>query len=107
MYKKVHEVVKKLCTFSGAAKHSEVLAGVACCWTQNQSEQHGKPVQLPVVLWQYQFTTGSNNNWWLTEATGMYTNGCNMLSGSNFALFLDNGGCCGSAWGQNEELEML
>ena len=30
VYKKVIEGVKKLCTFSGAAKHSQVLAGVAC-----------------------------------------------------------------------------
>ena len=37
----------------------------------------------------------------------MDTNGCNMLSDSNLALFFDNGGCCGSAWGQHEELESL
>ena len=53
------------------------------------------------------FTTGPNDSLWLTEATGMDTNGCNMLNDSNFALFWTVGGGCGSAWGQNEELEIL
>ena len=52
-------------------------------------------------------TVGPNDNLWLTEATGMDTNGCDMPNDSNFALVLDNKGCCGSAWGQNEELEIL
>ena len=52
-------------------------------------------------------TVGPNDNLWLTEATGMDTNGCDMPTDSNFALVLDNRGCCGSAWGQNEELEIL
>ena len=50
---------------------------------------------------------GPNNNFWLTEATGMDANGCDMPSDGNFALFVDNGGCCGSAWGQNAELEIF
>ena len=53
------------------------------------------------------FTAGSNDTVCLTEATGMDTNGCDMLNDSKFALFLDNGGCCGSAWEENEELEIL
>jgi hypothetical protein len=53
------------------------------------------------------FTLGPNNNLWLTEATGMDTNGCDMLNDSKFAFFLDNWGCRGSAWGQNQELEIL
>ena len=52
-------------------------------------------------------TVGPNDNLWLTEATGMDTNGCDMPNDSNFALVLDNRGCCGSAWGQNEEFEIL
>ena len=53
------------------------------------------------------FTLGPNNNLWLTEATGMDKNGCDMLNDSKFAFFLDNWGCRGSAWGQNQELEIL
>ena len=49
------------------------------------------------------FSAVSNNNVWLTESSGMNTNICDMLYDSNFALYLDNGGCCGSAWGHNEE----
>ena len=30
-----------------------------------------------------------------------------LLNDSSSVLFGDNGGCCGSAWGQHEELEML
>ena len=52
-------------------------------------------------------TGGPNNNSWLIEATGMDENGCDMLNDGNFTHFLDNGGCCGSTWGQNEELEIL
>ena len=52
-------------------------------------------------------TVGPNDNLWLTEATGMDTNGCDMPTDSNVALILDNRGCRGSAWGQNEELEIL
>ena len=50
---------------------------------------------------------GPNDNWWLTEATGMDTNGYDMSNDSNFALFLDSRGLCRSAWEQNEELEIL
>ena len=52
-------------------------------------------------------TAGPNDNLWLTKTTEMDTNGCGMPNDSNFALFLDNRGRRGSAWGQNEELEML
>ena len=52
-------------------------------------------------------TAGPNDNVWLPEATGMDTNGCDMPNDSNFALSLDNSGCCGSAWEKNEELEIL
>ena len=30
---------------------------------------------------------GPNDNLWLTEATGMDTNGCDMTNDSNFAIF--------------------
>ena len=52
-------------------------------------------------------TAGPNDNLWLTKATRMDKRGCDMPYGSNFTLFLDSGGCCGSAWEQNEDLEML
>ena len=45
-------------------------------------------------------TVGPNNHLLLTEATSLDTNGCGMPNNSNFALFLDNGGCCGSACGK-------
>ena len=51
-------------------------------------------------------TVGPNNNLWLTEATGMNTNGSDVLNGDDFAPFLDNEGCCWSTLGQNEELEI-
>ena len=41
----------------------------------------------------------------LTEATGMDTNGLDMLNDGNLTLFLGNGGRCGTTWGPNEELE--
>ena len=50
---------------------------------------------------------GSNDNLWLTEATGMDTNDYDMSNDSSFALFLGGRGCRGSAWGQHEELEIL
>ena len=52
------------------------------------------------------FTAGPNNNLLLTEATEMDTHGCEMLNDSTFARFY-NGGCRGSAWGPNEEFEIL
>ena len=52
-------------------------------------------------------TVGPNDSLWLTEATETDTNGCDMPNDSIFALVLDNRGCCGSAWEQNEELEIL
>ena len=52
-------------------------------------------------------TTGPNDNLWLTEASEMDMNGCDMLADSNFALFWDNGGYCGFAREQSEELESL
>ena len=52
-------------------------------------------------------TVGPNDNLWLTEATGMDMNGCDMPNDSNFALFLENRGCCGSTWRKNQELEIL
>ena len=45
-------------------------------------------------------TTGPNNNVWLPEATGMDTNGSDVLNGDNFALFLGNGGVVGPPWGK-------
>ena len=44
---------------------------------------------------------GPNDNLWLTKANGMDKSGCDMPNGSNFALFLDSGGCCGSPWERN------
>ena len=41
------------------------------------------------------------------EATGMDGNSFDMLNDGNLTLFLGNGGCCGSTWGPNEELEIL
>ena len=52
-------------------------------------------------------TAGPNNNLGLTEATGMDPNGFVVLNNGNFAVFFDYGGCCGSTWGQHEELEIL
>ena len=43
-------------------------------------------------------TAGPNNNLWSTEATGIDINGCYMLCDSTVALFLGNGGCCGSTY---------
>ena len=37
---------------------------------------------------------GPNGNLWLTEATGMDTNGCDMSNDSNFALLLGSRGLC-------------
>ena len=51
-------------------------------------------------------TAGRNSNLWLTEATGMDTNGSDVLNDDDFAPFLDSGGCCWSTLGQNEELEI-
>ena len=51
---------------------------------------------------------GPINNLWLTYATEMDTNGCDMPNNdSSSALCLGNKGCCGSAWGQNKELKIL
>ena len=52
-------------------------------------------------------TASPKNNLQLTEATGIDASGFDMLDDSNSALFLDDGGCCGSTWGQNEELEIF
>ena len=52
-------------------------------------------------------TAGPNDNLWLPEATGMDTNGCDMPNDSIFSLFWGNRGCCRSAWGQNEEVEIF
>ena len=41
------------------------------------------------------FTACPNDNLWLTKATRMDTNGCNMLNDSNFALFWTMGGVVG------------
>ena len=38
-------------------------------------------------------TAGPNENLWLTKATGMDTNGCDVPNGSHFDLFLGNRGC--------------
>ena len=43
-------------------------------------------------------TAGPKNNVQLTEATGIDASGFDMLNDGNSALFLDNGGCCGSTW---------
>ena len=50
------------------------------------------------IMW----TAGPNNSFWLTEATGMDANSCDMLNGANFALFLNNRGCYGSTWGKTK-----
>ena len=52
-------------------------------------------------------TVGPNDNLWLTEATGIDANGCDMLNAGNFSHIWTIGGCCGSTCGQNEELEIL
>ena len=75
---------------------------------------HKTIVNITVNLYSYlkfcgniMFTLSPNNNLWLIEATGMDTNGCDMLNVSKLAIVLDNRGCRGSAWGQNQELEIL
>ena len=45
-------------------------------------------------------TVGPNDKLWLTEVTGMDENGFDMLNDGDFTLFLGNGGCCESTWGQ-------
>ena len=40
-------------------------------------------------------TVGPNDNLWLTEATRMDTNGCDMPNDSNFALFWTTGDVVG------------
>ena len=37
----------------------------------------------------------------------MDKSGFDMPNDSNVAIFLDGGGCCGSAWEKNEELEEI
>ena len=55
--------------------------------SQNQSKKHSKPAQLPEVLCgSIMCTTSPNNNLCLIKATGMDTNGYDMLKYSNFAL---------------------
>ena len=68
-------------------------------WTQNQSEQNGKPVQLPEFLWQYHVHRGPKQQFVVEEVTRMDTNGCDMVN-DNFTPFLGNGGCGGSTFGQ-------
>ena len=51
-------------------------------------------------------TVDPNDNLLLTEATGIDVNGFEMLNDGNLTLFLGNGGCCGTTWGPNEELEI-
>ena len=53
------------------------------------------------------YTADPNDNLCLTKATRMDTNGCDMPNDSNISLFLGNRGCCRSAWGQNEDLDMF
>ena len=43
-------------------------------------------------------TVGPNSNLWLTEATGMDTNGSDVLNDDDFTPFLDNGGVIGPYW---------
>ena len=45
-------------------------------------------------------TVAPNNNLGLAEATGMVSNGSDMLmlNDGNVALFLDKEGCCWSMW---------
>ena len=49
-------------------------------------------------------TAGPNDNLWLTEATGMDSNGCDMPNDNNVALFWGNSGCCMSAWSKMKNL---
>ena len=46
----------------------------------------------------------SNENMWLTEATGMDKNGCDMPNDSNFAAFLTKGGVVGPHGGNIKNL---
>ena len=50
---------------------------------------------------------GPNNQFRLTEATGMDANGCDVLNDCNFAPMLGKGGIVGSHRGQNDDLEIL
>ena len=52
-------------------------------------------------------TAGSNDKWWLTEASEMDINSFEMLNDGNFALFLGMGVIVGPHVGQNEDLEIL
>ena len=45
-------------------------------------------------------TAGPNDNLWLTEATGMDTNGCDMTNNSTFALFWAAGDVVGPHGGK-------
>ena len=46
------------------------------------------------------YTTGPNNSFWLTAATGMDVNGYDMMNDCNFALFRTMGGVVGPHGGK-------
>ena len=50
---------------------------------------------------------GVVNNLRLIEAPGMDKNGFDMLNDGIVNLFLGNGGCCGSTWGQMKNCRFL
>ena len=73
-----------------------------------QISEHNTRETKPVNLYSYlrfcgsvMCNTGPSENLWLTKAIGMNTNGCDMPTDSNFAIFLDNWGVVVlSVWGQ-------
>ena len=52
-------------------------------------------------------TVGPKNKLLSTEVTGMDTNGYVIQNATKFAMRMGNGGYCGSAWGQDQEMEVL
>ena len=75
--------------------------------------EHKTRVTKTVNLYSYltscdniMYTSGPNDNCWLTEVTRMDTNRCDIPNDSNFALVWSIGDTVGSH-GENEELKMF
>ena len=85
---------------------SEALSGDKSKKKSGQKNRVTKTVNLYSYLrfcGNIMCTAGQNENMWLTKATGMDTNGCGMLTDSNWALFLDSGGVVGPHRGKRKK----
>jgi len=73
-------------------RYRQIMATWTNFWTQNESDQNGKPVQLLEILWQYYVHRGPNDNLLLTKATGTDKSGRDMPNDSSFLCFWTVGG---------------